>query len=393
LKGSLLATKKNKLLLNDGIENLTTGLGSAKDAKAYTEFSETDVTKEEIEIAYRYDWVLAKAVEIPAKDMTKKWLAFTGKSKKVDLVKAEYKRLKVKAVVRKALVHKALYGASYIVIESQKKSLKSALDTNIPIKTLHVHHKFSFKEKSDDIHESRIYTMEQNEFQDPVLLKLKEAILNLLTSLEIPASLMHKADIDFLSIEGLAAALNKCKKSKDCSNAEEKILKRVQTMYEQLSLYKLGIKDSKETYETFTKDLSNYDTLQQSYMQVIAGATDIPMTRFFGIAPKGMNSTGKGDLDNYHESLSASQDEFIEPFLEIINKIIFTSNAVKETGFTFEFAPIKDLSPEEVANVQKIKAETIALFIDELDPVTIAEAVQNLEVFKGIKVVSSEQEE
>jgi hypothetical protein len=388
-----LGTKKKKVKFNDGIENLTTGLGSAKDAKTSTEFSETDVTKEEIEIAYRYDWVLAKAVEIPAKDMTKKWLLFTGKTKKIDLVKGEYKRLKIKAVVRKALVHKALYGASYIVIESQKKSLKSALDPKDPIKALHVHHKFSFEEKSDDIHKSRVYTMEQNEFQDSVLLKLKEAILNLLTSLEIPASLMHKADIDFLSIEGLAEALRKCKKSKDCADAEEKILKRVQTMYEQLSLYKLGIKDSKETYESFTKDLSNYDTLQQSYMQVIAGATDIPMTRFFGIAPKGMNSTGKGDLDNYHESLSASQDQFIEPFLETINEVIFSSNSTKENGFSFEFAPIKDLSPEEVANIQKTKAETIALFIDELDPGTIAQAVQNLEVFKDIKVVSNEQEE
>lgn len=384
---------KKKVKFNDGIENLTTGLGSTKDAKAYTEFSEINVTKEEIDIAYRYDWVLAKAVEIPAKDMTKKWLLFTGKSKKTDLVKAQYKRLKVKAIVRKALVHKALYGASFIVIESQNKSLKGALNIQDPIKALHVYHKFSFEEKADDIHKSRIYTMEQNEFKDSVLLKLKEAILNLLTSLEIPASLMHKADIDFLSIEGLAEALRKCKKNKDCSDAEEKILKRVQTMYEQLSLYKLGIKDSNEKYESFTKDLSNYDTLQSSYMQVVAGAADIPMTRMFGMAPQGMNSTGEGDLTNYHESLSASQDEFIEPFLETINEVIFSSNSTKENGFSFEFAPIKDLSPEEVANIQKTKAETIALFIDELDPGSIAQAVQKLDVFKDIKVVNNEQEE
>ena len=164
-------------------------------------------------------------------------------------------------------------------------------------------------------------------------------------------------------------------------------------MYEQLSMFKLGIKDSEELYESHTKDLSNYDNLQATYMQIVAGAADIPLTRFFGTAPKGMNATGQGDLRNYHESLSSMQDEFIEPFLEMINDVLFESNNMNSKGFSFEFAPIQDLSPLEKVDVQSKKAEIIARFIDELDPATIAQAVSRLGVFEGIKVVSNEQEE
>jgi len=316
--------------------------------------------------------------------MTKKWLIFNGKTKQTEFVKQEYKRLKIKKLVRQALIYKALYGVSYLVIESRLKSLKSKLNKSDPIKKITVHHKYQFSEK--EIHPSRIYTMEQNEFQDSLLYKLRSSILNLLTSLEIPASLMHKADIDFLSIKNLAQMLSKCKKDKDCNKAEEKILKRIQTMYEQLSLFKIGIKDTEESYESFEKDLSNYDALQKSYMQIVAGAADVPLTRFFGNTPSGMNSTGDGDLKNYHDGLSAMQDEYVEPFLELLNDVLFESNNMKEKGFSFEFAPIRDLSPKELIEIEKDKASIIAMFIDELDPEAISEAVSRLSVFRGIEL-------
>jgi len=384
---------RKKIKFNDGIENLSTGLGSATDAKTSTEFSVIDLSLEQIETAYRYDWVFPKAVDIPAKDMTKKWLLFNGKEKQKKLIKEEYRRLQVKRTVRKALIYKALYGVSYIVIQSEGKSLASKLDANSNIKKLHIYHKFSFAKKDKKIHESRIYAMEQNEFQDSLLFKLQGSILNFITSLEIPASLMHKSDIDFLSIKGLAQALSKCKKDNDCKKAEERVLKRIQTMYEQLSIFKLGVKDSEEQYESHTKDLSNYDNLQATYMQVVAGAADIPLTRFFGTAPRGMNATGQGDLTNYHESLSGMQDEFIEPFLDMLNEVLFESNNISYKNFSFEFAPIRDLTPTEKVDIQVKEANIIALFIDELDPATIAEAVSRLAVFDGIKVISNEQEE
>ena len=370
--------------INDGIENLKTKLGTAVDAKSYTEFTELDIDKDEIERAYRYDWLFAKAVDIPAKDMTRKWLIFSGKKKSIRAIKEHYKRLKVKKMVRKALIYKAMYGVSYLVIESVSKSLKSRLLNSDEIKKISVYSKFDIDIK--EVHESRVYEMEQNIFGDSLLFKLYNSILNLLTSLEIPASLMHKADIDFLSIKNLANMLSKCKKSKDCNEAEEKIVKRIQAMYEQLSMFKIGIKDSEESYESFTKDLSNFDSLQQMYMQIYTGAADIPLTRFFGTAPKGLNATGEGDLQNYYDSLSSLQDELIEPFLEKLNDNLIEAYKINDKNFSFEFAPIRDISPKEKADIDNTKASTIAMFIDELDPETIVEALKQLDVFKNIEL-------
>ncbi len=370
------------MTINDGIENLKTKLGTAVDAKSYTEFTELDIDKDEIERAYRFDWLFAKAVDIPAKDMTRKWLIFNGKKKSIKAIEKHYKRLKIKKVVRKALIFKAMYGISYIIIESASKSLKSRLLNSDEIKKISVYSKFDIDIK--DVHESRVYIMEQNIFGDSLLFKLYNSILNLLTSLEIPASLMHKADIDFLSIKNLANMLSKCKKNKDCNDAEEKIVKRIQAMYEQLSMFKIGIKDSEESYESFTKDLSNFDSLQQMYMQVVAGASDIPLTRFFGTAPKGLNATGEGDLQNYYDSLSSLQDELIEPFLEKLNDNLIEAYKINDKNFSFEFAPIRDISPKEKADIDNVKASTIAMFIDELDPETIIKALKQLDIFKNI---------
>lgn len=378
-------------MIIDGIENLNTGLGTAKDQRSHSDFGEVRLTKEEIIKAYRFDWVFPKAVDIPAKDMTRKWLLFSGDS--TDIIKEQYKKLEVKKVVREALIDKALYGQSHIIIESESRSLKLPLRPTDKIKKFHLYNKYEFDGIENDVHQSRIYTMKQNKFGDSILYKIKDSILNLLTSLDIPASLLHKADVDFLSIKGLADALRRCKNDKNCKDAEEKILKRVQTMYEQISMFRIGVKDSEESFETFSKDTSGYDRLQMVYMQVVAGAADIPITRFFGVSPSGLNATGESEIKNYHESLSAIQDELIEPFLEIINEIILTSNQKPLDSFLFEFAPIRDLAPQELLGMEKDKASIISMFIDELDPETIAKAISKLSVFKDIEVVSSEKEE
>jgi hypothetical protein len=372
---------KKKTYFIDGLENLKTGLGTSKDSKTFTEFGEIELTSEEIEKAYRFDWIFPKAVDIPAKDMTRKWL---------DLNKSfsqEYKKLGVKKIVREALQLKTLYGISYIVIESEKRLLKAPLRKNETVRKLHVYHKYNF---DDEIfHPSRVYEMKQNGFGDSILFKIQESILNLLTSLEIPASILHKADQDFLSIKGLADAMRKCKKNENCKDVEEKIITRVQTMYEQLSLYKIGIKDTEEQYENHNKNMSGYDKLQTIYMYIVAGAADIPTTRFFGISPSGMNATGEQEMNMYHESLSSMQDELIEPFLEKINDVMGFEEPI-------EFLPIRDKTKKDEleekklqAEEEKTKAETIALFIDELDPETIAQAVSTLSVFKNIKVISN----
>jgi len=386
-------TKKKKKLLLDGISNMGTGLGSASDAKTLSDFEEITLTEKDMVTAYRFDWLFPKAVEIPAKDMTKKWLMFEGKKKSIELIKNNYKRLKVKQLVRKALVYKALYGVSYLVVESEGRRLSSRLNLTDKVRQLHVYHKYSFAAKDSDIHESRIFSLEHNEFQDSLLYRVKESIINLLTSLGIPASLMHKADFDFLSIKGLADALRKCKKNKDCKDAEEKILKRVQTMYEQLSLFRIGIKDTDEEYESHTKDLSGYDKLQQIYMKIVAGAADIPESRFYNTAPSGLNATGQSELTNYHESLSAAQDEHVEPFLEKLNENILISNQKNLNSFSWSFAPIRDIDPKELAEIEDIKASTIVKFIDELDPETIAQAASRLKVFEGINIGLNNGEE
>jgi hypothetical protein len=362
-----------KIFVQDGIENVTTGLGGAKDQKTNTSFTEeAPLTQKDIEIAYRYNDVFANAIDIVANDCTSKFIE----------TQADIKGLDLKGLSKKIVLYVRLYGEAIVIVENAKMSLKSPVNIDKEIKEVHIYHKFNAP--SDDIHESRILSIKNNIFGDSLLHKVKSSILNLATSLEIPASLMHRADFDFLSIKGLSDALMRCKNAKNGTNCEEvesKIRKRIQTMYESLSMYHIGVKDADEKFENFSKNLNGFDTLQTSYMYAVAGATQIPATRLFGRSPAGMNATGESDLENYQIFISSQQTTLIAPFLNFLFP-----------NMTYSFPRIYTPTMIENADMELKKAQILALFKDDITSENFSKAIAKLSVFDSITLDKNEEE-
>jgi len=69
----------NDVPTDDGLLNIVTGLGTKYDKNSYTHYvDKNDMDKNTVENLYRQDWVGAKAIDLPAKDMTRAWRSFDG---------------------------------------------------------------------------------------------------------------------------------------------------------------------------------------------------------------------------------------------------------------------------------------------------------------------------
>ena len=83
-------------------------------------------------------------------------------------------------------------------------------------------------------------------------------------------------------------------------------------------------------------------------MMNMAGAAEIPETRFFGRSPQGMNSTGEADLQHYYDMIAQQQERMLRPALEKLLPIL----ALSALGYVPEdlrinFNPVRTLSAEK----------------------------------------------
>ena len=57
----------------DTLTNLLSGMGTRSDKSAFTRFALRPLTRQQLEAAYRGDWISRKVVDIPAQDATREW--------------------------------------------------------------------------------------------------------------------------------------------------------------------------------------------------------------------------------------------------------------------------------------------------------------------------------
>ena len=65
--------------VQDGLQNLSVGMGGSYDKTAGVSFSGTTLQKEQIDKMYRHNWIARKAVDIVPSDMTRAGRAVAGR--------------------------------------------------------------------------------------------------------------------------------------------------------------------------------------------------------------------------------------------------------------------------------------------------------------------------
>jgi len=88
----------------------------------------------------------------------------------------------------------------------------------------------------------------------------------------------------------------------------------------------------------------------------VAAVTHYPVTRLFGRSATGLNATGENDQKNYYDSVRARQNSEW-PYIQMLVNMVAAWKKIN-VYTPFKWNPLFQLTEEQAANVERIKAET-----------------------------------
>jgi len=381
-----------KYLLNDGLRSLVGHMGNAdKDKTASTTYSYVRIPDDQLIAAYSSSWVAKKIVNLPANDMIRKWR--TWESDNPLAIASEERRLKLKAKILECKIKARLFGGAAIFMGTgqdltqplninaikkgglrylkvlDRRELIAGNIINDPLDERDNRAEFytvSGVRESLNIHPSHFAIMmgEPNmelAYNDgwgiSILQSAMDAIKNADSTAKNIAGLVFEANVDIVGIPDLAANL-----ASGGESYERAVLQRIALFAQGKGISGVGLLDKEEEYKRNTASFAQLPDLLENYLMIAGASEGIPASRFLGSAPKGLNSTGEGDMKNYYDGIQSKQNN------ELSNEIAELDLALQQSaGVRGEYAwePLEQANDSEEAANGKTVADTLKI-VDDL---------------------------
>jgi phage-related protein (TIGR01555 family) len=378
----------------DGLQSLATRLGTSADKAATVSYTVELLEDQQLEAAFRTSWAMNKAVTIPALDATRKWREWSGANAKV--IETFEDLWRIKAKVLEAKWKARLYGGAGILIGIKGQELAEPLNprtvrrdgleyltvltrkeimagiaeidprearyglpryyeisTNTGV-VLRVDPSRLVEFRGEPLPSHLVAGSTQYGWGDSVLQSVFEACRNLDATMANIASLVFDAKTDVVKIPELMKNLAD-------PRYEEALIKRFSTARMLKGNNGTLLLDKQDEYESKSYSFGGLHDIADRFMQVAAGAADIPITRFLGQSPGGLNSTGENDLLNYYDRVQAMQTLEIEPAMTVLDEVIVRSATGDATGDdTYEWRPLHQMTEAQRSEIRARDAETVS---------------------------------
>jgi phage-related protein (TIGR01555 family) len=102
--------------IRDSLYNLITGLGTPKDPTTASTYHLSLLNRNDLENAYRSDWIARRIVDAPAEDATREWRAWQASQDQIQVIEDEEKKHDLQRKLRLALIRSRLYGGAALVM-------------------------------------------------------------------------------------------------------------------------------------------------------------------------------------------------------------------------------------------------------------------------------------
>ena len=390
----IISDTKSRAGLADGLFNLASGLGTAKDKSTSNQWNHSGLNYDHITLSVRYreDWLSQKVCQIVPQDMTREWRKFYDD----DATQAD-SEFEVDKIFREAYKWARLYGTSFIVLDIDDgrstdkpvnwKNLKPGclrsmhvvdrtrivtlgeIDQKPMSVTFGMPDHYQFVNTTEPIHKDRLIRFEGTElpiyerqrnlwYSDSILIPLMKQIDNFHTTSFAAAQMVQEANTDVIKVEGLANILQ----SDEGTNA---MLARFTSWKSIKSVFGVSILDSTEEFDQKKIQLSGVKDLIWEYLKMVAASVSIPATRFLSASPDGMNATGESDLVNYIETLQGLHKDIFVPRLKVVDKLLSAHYGIDPEKFKYEWNCI---FPESAAQ----KADRLTKFSEGIVSITKA---------------------
>jgi len=383
-------------LVKDGFKNIMKGLGTSKDPRNSVTYEMglriTQVTANNL---YVYNWLAAKVVDIPVDDATKKWrnILIADAEQKKEIEKA-LKDFDVKGKVSLASKWARVFGGSVIlaiiegddqeeplVIENIKEgSLKNfivldryniypeEINRNILSANFGKPEYYMVSRSGQRIHHTRLVKLigdittlmeleQQNYWGNSIFTTLFEPISDSQIVSQSINDLIYESNIDVYKINGLNALI--------AEGRDDLVIKRLKLAHEMKSIINGIALDKEDEYDKKTNSFMQLPQIDDRFIQKVAGASNIPVTRLLGISPAGQNATGESDMLNYYDSVQSLQENKLRPPIDWMDRIILAATIPNTEEFEYEFKPLKQLTEIEQADVDNKNAQRDQIYLDQ----------------------------
>jgi uncharacterized protein len=383
------------MYLFDSFTNFLSGLGvPGRDKMTGHRYVRALWTREQLEASFQTDWIARKAIQIPAHDATREWRGWQAEADQIELLEATENRLQVQLKLQKALTLARLYGGCCMLIGVDGDMQKELLPEGIAadgLKFLHVlaPHQIAphdlIKDISDPfygqpeyytlnddtgkfgavrIHPSRMVRligldtpdpMTNFGWGDPVQQVINDAVAAAGTVTQSIAAMISEAKFDVVKIPGLTEIFS-------TSDGTNRLIKRFTEANVAKSVINAVVLDGEEEWQRIGVNFAGMPEIMQMYLQIASGACDIPVTRFLGQSPAGLNATGDADMRNYYDRIKSDQELRLTPALERLDVAIqMSALGTFDENIFYEWNSLWQISDSEKATIAGQKATSATL--------------------------------
>ncbi|MET7245027.1 DUF1073 domain-containing protein [Methylobacterium sp. EM32] len=383
----------------DRLANLVSGLGGPRDKSTGNLHVHVPRARAELDAAYRDNWLARKVVDIVPFDMLREWRAWQAPPEVAAALAASEERLGLRDRLLRALRLARLHGGAAILIGDGAPDPSLPLDPGTVgqggLRYLHVLPRGQIQAGGIErdplspwfgepkgytvaggqaVHPSRVVRLlgaalpddaVGDGWGDSVLQALLEAIDQATAAAAHIAAMLPEAKQDIISVPGLSQALS----TEDGTRLVTErfaYAARMKGLFGMLLLEGDGRSPEGERYQQKQLDFSGLPEVARLFLQVAAGAADIPVTRLLGQSPAGLNATGESDIRNYHDHVAARQTVELTPAIARLDRLLVRDALGRdEPSLRYAWRPLAQASEREKAEVGRLKAETAALLARE----------------------------
>ena len=116
----------------------------------------------------------------------------------------------------------------------------------------------------------------------------------------------------------------------------------------------LAVDKDTEDFGNVSAQLGTLDKLQAQAQEQMASIVSIPLVKFLGITPSGLNASSDGEIRVFYDYIHATQEQlFTEKLNRILGFVQLSEFGEVDPDITFKFEPLWSMSEKEEADVEK----------------------------------------
>lgn len=341
-----------------------------------------------------------KLAEIPAKEMTRKWIKIVSKgdgdvTKKIAQIEAVMINLNVRGLFRDAAIHDGLYGRGQIYIDVKSPRNGGSLDESAELKMPLLRNKakitkgslkafklidpvwtYPFAYNSDN-------PLRQDFYRPQAWFVMgKEVHLSRLlnfVSRPVPDILKPAYVFGGVSMSQLADpyvnnwircrnSISDMVHSFSVSGIKTNLAARLQqdpsgnSLFNRLQMFNMardnrGVfaldKDTEDFFQ-FNTPLGGLNELQVEAINMLCYVSNIPPVKMFGTAASGLNASDEGTVKVFYDFIHSEQEDvYRHPLTQIFEIIQLSEFGEIDPDITFEFEPLWEPNGTELAAIRK----------------------------------------